>query len=108
LRPPDDAPVLIYAGSRFTASPDYKPKRRDCVIWRDWKLIMPHEANARPSEFYDLRLDPGEHRPLLPRPGLTTAMRSALSLWQETLSRDYVAELDEDFAAELRALGYVQ
>jgi arylsulfatase A-like enzyme len=108
LKPPDETPALIYAGSRFTASPDYKPKRRDCVIWRDWKLIMPHEGNSRPSEFYDLRLDPGEKKPLPPRPGLATALRSALSLWQEALSRDYVAELDEDFAAELRALGYVQ
>jgi arylsulfatase A-like enzyme len=108
LRPPDETPVLIYAGSRFTASPDYKPKRRDCVIWRDWKLIIPHEPNSRPSEFYDLRLDPEEQSPLLSRSDLVTALQSALSLWQETLSRDYVAELDEDFAAELRALGYLQ
>jgi len=108
LRTPGEEAVLIYAGSKFGASPDYKPKRRDCVFWRDWKLILPHDGGSRPGEFYDLLLDPEENDPLLSRSSLADALFVALSLWQETVSREEVAEFDEDFAAELRALGYVQ
>lgn len=108
LRAPGGEPTLIYAGSEFTESYDYRPNRCDCVIWRDWKLILPHGDTSQAGEFYDLRLDPEERNPLPARPRLARAMRSALALWNETVSSGPAVKITEDREAELRALGYIR
>ncbi len=108
LRAPAGEPTLIYAGSKFTESPDYKPKRRNCVIWRDWKLILPHDGAPRAGEFYDLRVDPEEKEPLPGRRRLAQTLRVALTAWKETVSAGPAVNVDEDHEAELRALGYIQ
>jgi choline-sulfatase len=108
LRAPAGEPKLIYVGSKFTESPDYKPERQNCVIWRDWKLILPHDGASSAGEFYDLRVDPEEKEPLSGRRRLARTLRVALAAWKETVSAGPAVGVDEDHEAELRALGYMQ
>jgi arylsulfatase A-like enzyme len=108
LRRPSGEPTLIYAGSKFTESPDYKPERQNCVIWRDWKLILPHDGAPEAGEFYDLRVDPEEKEPLPGKQRLIQTLTFALTAWKETVSAGPAVNVAEDHEAELRALGYIQ
>ena len=108
LRPPGAEPTLMYFGSNFTESYDYKPNRQNCVVWRDWKLVLPDANPALVGAYYDLRIDPGEKNPWVGQGPLADALRAALIQWRKAVAGKTAPEAYEDLSVDLRALGYIQ
>lgn len=108
LRATGGEPKLMYFGSEFTESYDYKPNRANCVAWRDWKLVLPDADPDYLGGFYDVRVDPGETNPWLEQGPLAESLRAALIEWRKTVGGKSAPEAYEDLSVDLRALGYIR
>lgn len=108
LRPPGREPKLMYFGSEFTESYDYRPNRHNCVVWSDWKLVLPDADPDYLGEYYDVHVDPREKNPWVEQGPLADALRGALIQWRKAVAGKTAPEAYEDLIVDLRALGYIQ
>jgi len=108
LRPAGGVPKLMYFGSEFTESYDYRPNRKNCVVWRDWKLVLPDKNPALLGKYYDVRVDPGEEYPWVEQGPLADDLRAALIQWRKAVGGKAAPHAYEDISVDLRALGYIQ
>jgi arylsulfatase A-like enzyme len=108
LRPPGGPPKLMYFGSEFTESYDYHPNRQNCVVWLDWKLVVPDADPDYLGEYYDERVDPAEKNPWLEQGPLAHSLRAALIEWRKAVAGKSAPEAYEDLSVDLRALGYIK
>ncbi len=74
-----------------------------------YKIVMPLEESGGTVELYDLAADPGERRNIVSTlPEVASRLARVLERFPPLPGITAEAELDQDLADQLRALGYVQ
>jgi arylsulfatase A-like enzyme len=107
----DEPPAPIFVGSEFTRLA-YNAPREDAIIVWPYKFIVAHADMRVGGEFYNLRDDAGERRPL-PHDDTAALLRARLQSWKVTVKKRKRPDLSAveyggADAEDLRALGYVK
>jgi len=97
---------------RLHSSVDLELERAECVLRPPWKLIRKWTDGEPHTELFDLGSDPAEQSELSgSRPELVRTLLPALDRYLEggpLRVEPLSVEIDEDLAARLRAVGYLQ